>query len=71
MVATFYMHIFVGSDEPPETFARAVAAVLGVKLEPVPDNALVLYQYAGATTWFDIGRHDFKNDHELNFEDYA
>ncbi|MEG4145161.1 hypothetical protein [Microcoleus sp. Pol12B5] len=64
------LDIFVDFPQEIEHLIKELEFILALKLELVSDGIDNWYEFRNSTITLTIGKHDFENDKELNFEEY-
>ncbi|MEG4334486.1 hypothetical protein QUB40_21470 [Microcoleus sp. AT9_A2] len=64
------LDIFVDFPQEIEHLIKELEFILALKLERVSDGIDHWYEFRNSTISLTVGKHDFENDKELNFEEY-
>ncbi|MEG4625146.1 hypothetical protein Q5691_12755 [Microcoleus sp. w1-18aA5] len=64
------LDIFVDFPQEIEHLIKELEFILALKLELVSDGIDNWYEFRNSTITLTVGKHDFENDKELNFEEY-
>ena len=64
------LDIFVDFPQEIEHLIKELEFILALKLELVSDGIDHWYEFRNSTITLTVGKHDFENDKELNFEEY-
>ena len=62
--------IFVNAPVGLESFVREIETLLRIKLQLVTNNIETYYTFRNSQVELTVGKHEFDNDRDLNFEDY-
>lgn len=64
------LDIFVDFPQEIEHLIKELEFILALKLELVSDGIDNWYEFRNSTITLTVGKHDFENDKEINFEEY-
>jgi hypothetical protein len=64
------LDIFVDFPQEIEYLIKELELILALKFELVSDGIDNWYEFRNSTITLTIGKHDFENDQDINFEEY-
>ena len=64
------LDIFLEFPQEIEQLVKELELILAIKFELVSDGIDHWYEFRDSTITLTVGKHDFENDKDLNFEEY-
>ena len=64
------LDIFVDFPQKIEYLIKELELILALKFELISDGTDNWYEFSNSTITLTVGKHDFENDQDINFEEY-